>query len=431
MSRILLAAAVLVLLAASCSAGPAPGEDIIAFDPARTEVRQLEGNWKIVCGDLWLLDFGDREAQARQALRIIRHYGLSQQGFVGSPTRVLSYYLVSGQAPAGPCEGEDAIPFDPARCEVRLIGGHWKVVQGDLWLIDFMREVDARQALQMIQRYEFNYMCFVGRPDPRMTYFRRGGPPAAPAPGTPPPAGTARLRVTVVEGARAPAVRPVVTVRHAEDAAFTPVSLNENPAEFPLRPGPYLVSAHVGSSPETPQHRVTVAPAGVTEHTINTATGTLELTLTAGGRPFPRGPVIQLRAGGAIVGAVSESPARFQAAEGTYLVRVQLDGGQVFEIPDVCIGAGEVLRRTVDVPSGRMIVTVTGGGYAPGSGRFPMVEVRQGDRMVTALADNPARFYMLAGEYTVAVREGDRLVRPQPVTLRAGDEQAVSITVAP
>jgi hypothetical protein len=97
----------------------------------------------------------------------------------------------------------------------------------------------------------------------------------------------------------------------------------------------------------------------------------------------------------------------------------------------VCIGAGEVLRRTVDVPSGRMIVTVTGGGYAPGSGRFPMVEVRQGDRMVTALADNPARFYMLAGEYTVAVREGDRLVRPQPVTLRAGDEQAVSITVAP
>ncbi|MCX5683313.1 MAG: hypothetical protein NT049_06475 [Planctomycetota bacterium] len=431
MARLTLAAVIWAILATSCSAAPVPAEDIISFDPVRTEVRQLEGHWKVVCGETWLMDFGDREAQARLALRIVRHYGLNQQCYVGSPTRVLSYYLISGRPPEGPCEGEDAIAFDPARAEVRQIGGHWKIVQGDLWLIDFGREIDARQSLAMIQRYQFNFMCFVGRPDPRMTYFRRGGPAAAPAPATPPAGATARLRVTVVEGARAPAVRPVVTVRHAEDASVPSVSLNENPAEFPVRPGPYLVSAHVGSSPETPQHRVTVAPTGVTEFTLNTATGTLELTLTAGGRPFPRGPVIQLRAGSAIVAAVSESPARFQAAAGTYLVRVQLDGGQVFEIADVSIPAGEVVRRTVEVPSGRMIVTVTGGGYAPGSGRFPMVEVRQGERMVTALADNPARFYMLAGEYTVGVREGDRLVAPRTVTLRAGDEQAVSITIAP
>jgi hypothetical protein len=236
--------------------------------------------------------------------------------------------------------------------------------------------------------------------------------------------------VTVVEGDRAPAVRPVVTVRSAEPADATPVSLNENPAEFRLAPGVYSVSAHVGTSPETPAIRVKMDSSGAAV-TINTASGTLRLTLQAGGQPFPRGPVIQLRSGNSLVAAVSESPAVFQAAAGEYCVRVNLDGGQTYEVPDLSIRAGETTDRTADVPSGRLVVTVAGGPYAVGSGRFPMVELRKDDRMVTALSDNPARFYMLAGEYVVGVREGERLLSPQTVTLRAGEEQAVSLAVSP
>jgi hypothetical protein len=423
-----------------------PDEDVIAFDPARAEVRQIGGRWKVVDGDNWLLDFDDKEAQARQAFRVIRHYGLNQLCFVANPARVLSYYLVSGRAPAGPMDGEDAIAFDPARLEVREFAdtrppcGKWKVVQGDTWLLDFHQEADARRAVEIIRRHGFEYLCFVGRPQPSMIYFRRGATqaaatPAPPVPTPPVPAPAPRteaaLRVTVVEGSRAPAVRPVVTARGADPSGGTPVSLNENPAEFRLPPGNYLVSAHVGTSPETPPRRVTVEQGRVAELTISTASGTLQLALTAGGRPFPRGPVIHLRAAGSLVAAVSETPAVFQAAEGDYDVRVNLDGGQTFDIPGLPIRAGEVTTRTAEVPSGRLTASVSGGPYGVPGGRFPMVEVRQGDRAVASLADNPARFYMLAGEYTVGVREGERLLCPQPVTLRAGAELNLSLAVSP
>lgn len=70
--------------------------------------------------------------------------------------------------------GEDAIPFNPSNLEVQRVRGRWKIVEGNHWLMDFdQHEGEARQSLSNILRYGFRYICFVGRPDPSMTYFRR------------------------------------------------------------------------------------------------------------------------------------------------------------------------------------------------------------------------------------------------------------------
>ena len=148
--------------------------DCIPFDPARARVVNVGGRWKIVVDNMWLLDFGASSTEARQALKVIKFYRMNSQCFVGRPQPSMEFYLVNGQAPQGAMAGEDAIPFDPQNIEVQQVRGRWKIVEGNHWIMDFdQAEDEARQAWSYILRYGFRFICFVGRPDPSMTYFRK------------------------------------------------------------------------------------------------------------------------------------------------------------------------------------------------------------------------------------------------------------------
>jgi len=153
---------------------PRNEHDFIPFNPARAKVIQAGGRWKIEVDNMWLLDFGSSQAEARKALSIIKHYKMNIQCFVGRPGPSMEFYLVGGQAPSGSMPGEDAIGFNPDNVQARYVGGRWKVVDGNHWIMDFdQSEAECRQALSYILRYRFRYICFVGRPGPSMTYFRR------------------------------------------------------------------------------------------------------------------------------------------------------------------------------------------------------------------------------------------------------------------
>jgi len=426
MLRLALALVTLAILAAaSCStAAPADKADIIPFDPAKAEVKNLEGQWKVVDGDLWLIGFPEK-AQAELALKIMRHYGMNQQGWVGKPARLASYYLADGKAPAGPCECEDAIAFNPAKIELKQVAGTWKIVEGEHYILDFgQNQAAGKEMLELIAKNGFTYICYVGRPNAGMTYFRKGGDAAAPV-----QADGGRLKVSVVEGGKGLAVRPVITVRSADEPGRTPTALMENPALFALKPGAYTVSAHVGTGAESAPERVEVKAGATAEVTLGAGTGTLELTLTAGGQPWARTCLIHLRSGDRLVASESASPAKFQAPAGTYLVRIAFTTGQSFDIPDLAITAGDTSRKTVDVPAALVTVKVTGGGYA--AGKFPYVEILAADKMVTALSDNPAKFLLLAGDYTAAIQESGKLIAKKAFTLQAGKDLTVELQAGP
>ena len=69
---------------------------------------------------------------------------------------------------------EDCISFNSANIEVKQIQGRWKIVEGTHWIMDFAdNENEARQAFDIIKKYYFDNICFVGRSDPSMTYFRK------------------------------------------------------------------------------------------------------------------------------------------------------------------------------------------------------------------------------------------------------------------
>ncbi len=132
------------------------------------------GAWKVVDGGAWLLDFGANKANAEKARDIIKHYKLDKQCFVGRPHAPMTYFTVAGSAPAGAYPGEDSIPLNPVNVKASFVGGAWKVVDGSSWLLDFgTKEADAKIAADIIKFYGFTRMCFVGRPNPGMTYFRK------------------------------------------------------------------------------------------------------------------------------------------------------------------------------------------------------------------------------------------------------------------
>jgi hypothetical protein len=153
---------------------PAVREDCVGFNPNTAEVKQYGGRWKIVDGNHAMFDFGNDENEARQALRIIKHYRMNQSCFVGRPNPSFSYLLVGGQAPAGSFPGEDCIAFNPDTIEVKRVSGSWKIVDGSHWMFDFgNKENEARQAFAVIKKHGFTRSCFVGRPGPSFQYLRK------------------------------------------------------------------------------------------------------------------------------------------------------------------------------------------------------------------------------------------------------------------
>jgi hypothetical protein len=149
-------------------------EDCLNFNPANAKVARLQGRWKIVDGSHWLFDFGSNQNEARQALRIIKHYRMNQSCFVGRPDPSFQYLLISGNTPAGSISGDDCIGFNPNNIQVKRLSGRWKIVEGNHVMFDFGNKVnEARQALAIIKKYRFTQSCFVGRPGPSFQYLRR------------------------------------------------------------------------------------------------------------------------------------------------------------------------------------------------------------------------------------------------------------------
>ena len=154
-------------------------EDRIPFNRNNLSVAQFGGRWKVVEGNHWMIDTGTSKAEADRIVEIIKHYKLASMCFVGRPrcgdVNPLMYWLTdSGSAPVGSLSDEDCISFDPSKLAVIEVGGRWKVAEGAHWLLDFgPGHGNAVAALHFIRKHRFNEMCFVGRPDPSMTYFKR------------------------------------------------------------------------------------------------------------------------------------------------------------------------------------------------------------------------------------------------------------------
>ena len=151
-------------------------EDCIRFNPDQVEASRENGRWKIVEGSHWMFDFGSgRRArrEARQALRVIRRYNMTESCFVGRPDPEFKYLLTRRAAPRGRIENEDCINFNERNLRIRRDGRRWLMTDGRSRMLLFDRAREAYKALFLIQYYGFSQHCFVGRPNADFEYWRR------------------------------------------------------------------------------------------------------------------------------------------------------------------------------------------------------------------------------------------------------------------
>ncbi|MFQ3649297.1 MAG: hypothetical protein SNJ75_03110 [Gemmataceae bacterium] len=142
------------------------------FDPETLRLRGQQGRWILYEGDRPLKDFGFVEADARQALRLIRDLNLNEYGLIGSPRPVMEYWLCDGKAPTGiNRQGLRVLPLDSEHLTVAKQFGQWALKDRVRVLLLFPTEAEARQALAVFQTYRFTQVGLLGQGVPSMTLF--------------------------------------------------------------------------------------------------------------------------------------------------------------------------------------------------------------------------------------------------------------------
>ncbi len=71
---------------------------------------------------------------------------------------------------------DDCLAIDPMNLQVRQVAGNWTIVDDAQLVLDFgASKPNADRAKDIIARYWFDRICYVGRPHPPMTYFTVNG----------------------------------------------------------------------------------------------------------------------------------------------------------------------------------------------------------------------------------------------------------------
>lgn len=150
-----------------------PPQDLPGFSFDPNEIEVIEGRYiKLKEGEL--LDYIGKEDRISAAIKTIQYYGFNFKGYLNGNTDDMHYYLIDGKAPTGnDSPSKDELFFNRNKIEVRRISGRWKIVSERSWMLDFdQNQENARQALSIILRYQFNAQCYVGRPHPPLKFFR-------------------------------------------------------------------------------------------------------------------------------------------------------------------------------------------------------------------------------------------------------------------
>ncbi len=151
-----------------------PEEKCMSINPARSKVENVAGRWVISDGGNMLFDFDRKRLEADQALKIIKHYRMDSLCYLSQTNSGISYLLSGNQAPIGKLVDDDCVVFDPGKLRLEEVSGSWKLSDANQWVFDFGQDVKAaKKSLELIRKYHFSRVCYVGRPDPSFQYLRQ------------------------------------------------------------------------------------------------------------------------------------------------------------------------------------------------------------------------------------------------------------------
>jgi len=159
-------------------------ENLVTFTSWDAEIRKINGHWELWAGGVKLKELGNREADAREVLRLIRLLNLNQLGTVGKTQPIMEYWLSDGRGPQKMTR-LNTVALDPDAIRVVESQGQWCLIDDTRPWFTFGAQADeARRALAIMQKYQFTDAHYVGLGNPVMIVFLAGSekrPPAHPS----------------------------------------------------------------------------------------------------------------------------------------------------------------------------------------------------------------------------------------------------------
>lgn len=129
----------------------------------------------------WLYLFRTYQ-EAQKTMNIIQYYQVNEDCYAGRPGhQSMHYFKSNGKSLSGDYPGDDAMTFN--RSNLRIVLNpifpsnipSYKIMDGNSVILDCHDSyIMALRAIEFINRYKFNKICFVGKPindDFGMTYF--------------------------------------------------------------------------------------------------------------------------------------------------------------------------------------------------------------------------------------------------------------------
>ncbi len=187
------------------------GLRVVAFNPERLRVAEVQGQWCLCDGSQVMFGFGASSEDARQALAVLQRHGFNRVGYIGLPTPIMMYFLSSDDTesirqpsahrpppPASPPplalllpsyqlqvpdqeqtdkeQAKTRVRFDWQQVELCSDGRDWKLMAGGRCLADFgSHDIEARDALEVVRYYRFSEQCRAGESPSACTYFLVNG----------------------------------------------------------------------------------------------------------------------------------------------------------------------------------------------------------------------------------------------------------------
>jgi len=102
-------------------------EDCISFNSNAVSVAKKNGSWKLVQGNMWMLDAGPNKNELDRAKQIVQRYSMNKQCFVGRPNPSLRYWLADNKSPSGGMPGEDCVSINPNGLTISKSGNLYRV----------------------------------------------------------------------------------------------------------------------------------------------------------------------------------------------------------------------------------------------------------------------------------------------------------------
>ncbi|MGL6075652.1 MAG: hypothetical protein ACRC8S_15970 [Fimbriiglobus sp.] len=147
-------------------------EQLRNLDHAAINVRRVSETWQVTLGYDPILTLGKSEADAEEVKRVFRELRGTQFAMIGFKRPLVGYTLVQGEATQAvpPIKSAQALDLKTLRAE--MVRGVW-VVRDDrnFHLNAGSVRADAEQAVAVAQRYGFNHIGHIGKPNPAFSFF--------------------------------------------------------------------------------------------------------------------------------------------------------------------------------------------------------------------------------------------------------------------